>query len=276
MPQHLLMPEVPLQAGFLYPAYEAFLQAWREEAIQRADYGDIAASICHHATLLDLVLFGRPRHDWLGIMDEFLMEGDTPIAYSARFGERLHKFGSQRRQSTVHAIHARWWIELLNRDATVDHERFANLILAKKQTDGLIYDRDVSETTLRHRMQSELTLSMAMAVEIFQAAGKLTGTVPVELATSITSTTKCPTLGYMSMEYFRLKALQLLGHEGLFPLGIDAHIEACAADLPVGWCDFAMASKVDAYMGTAKRTQRDKPIHSPLIACHVSYLLAKV
>jgi hypothetical protein len=37
-----------------------------------------------------------------------------------------------------------------------------------------------------------------------------------------------------------------------------------------------MKAKVDAYMGTAKRTQRDRPIHSPLIACHVSFLLEKV
>jgi hypothetical protein len=34
-----------------------------------------------------------------------------------------------------------------------------------------------------------------------------------------------------------------------------------------------MSSKVDAYMGTAKRVQRDKPIHSPLIAFYVLTLL---
>lgn len=37
-----------------------------------------------------------------------------------------------------------------------------------------------------------------------------------------------------------------------------------------------MKSKVDAYMGTAKRTQWDKPIHSPLIATHVAVLIGKV
>jgi len=68
----------------------------------------------------------------------------------------------------------------------------------------------------------------------------------------------------------------LLGHEELFPVGIAEHIKACAEDLEVGWGDFAMKSKVDAYMGTAKRTARDKPIHSPLIACHVAVLSSKV
>jgi hypothetical protein len=276
MTQHILLPGLPLQEGFVHPAYEQYLKAWREEAIQCADGGDVAASICLQSTLIDLVLFGKPRHDWLGIMDEFLMENGTPLAYSETFGKRLHKFGNQYRQSTVHAIHTRWWIERLNRGAAVDHDRFAALVLAKKQDDGLIYDRDISETILRHRMKSEITMSMAMSAEILQAANKLTGNMPVELATNITSAKKCPSLGYMSMEYFRLKALQLLGHEPLFPVGIEGHIEACAKDLSVGWCDFAMKSKVDAYMGTAKRTQRDKPIHSPLIACHVSSLLAKV
>ena len=78
------------------------------------------------------------------------------------------------------------------------------------------------------------------------------------------------------MEYFRLKALKILGHENLFPTGIAQHLDACAEDLDVGWCDFAMKSKVDAYMGTAKRTQRDKPIHSPLIACYVAVLTEQI
>lgn len=276
MTEHIFMSGLPLKQGFVHPDHEQYLKEWREEAIRRADDGDVASSICHQATLIDLVLFGKQRHDWLGIMDEFLMDDGTPLAYSEAFGRRLHKFGNQYRQPTVHAIHTRWWIERLNDETAVNHDRFANLMLAKKQNDGLIYDRDISETILRHRMKSELTMSMAMAAEVLQAAHKLTGNIPIEMATNIVCPTKCPILGYMSMEYFRLKALQILGHEQLFPAGIDRHIEACAEELPVGWCDFAIKSKVDAYMGTAKRTQRDKPIHSPLIACHVSSLLAQV
>jgi len=276
MTQHLLLPGLCLQKRVVHPAYEHYLKEWREEAIQRADNGDVAASICHQATLVDLVLFGKVLHDWLGIMDEFLMENGTPLAYSETFGKRLHKFGNQYWQPTVHAIHTRWWIENLMGASAVDHDRFGDLILAKKQIDGLIYDRDVSETVLRHRMKSELTMSMAMSAEILQASNKLIGNLPVELATNITSATKCPVVGYMSMEYFRLKALQLLSHEPLFPAGIEEHVDACAEGLPVGWGDFAMKTKVDAYMGTAKRTQRDKPIHSPLIACYVSALLPKV
>jgi hypothetical protein len=276
MTEHIFMPGISLQPGFLHPAYEEYLTTWREDAIRGADCGDVAASICHQATMIDLILFGTPRHDWLGIMDEFLTDEDMPLAYSEIFGKRLHKFANQYKQSTIHAIHTRWWIECANDEQAVDHERFANLVVAKRQSDGLIYDFDISETTIRHRMKSELTISMAMAAEILRAASMLAGDLSIELATNIVCPRKCPTLGYMSMEYFRLKALQLLGYDSLFPVGIENHIEDCAEDLRVGWCDFAMKSKVDAYMGTAKRTQRDKPIHSPLIACHVSCLLPKV
>lgn len=269
--QHLFLPQISLGKGFLHPAFNQYLKEWREEAIQRADAGDVAASVCLQATLIDLVLYGKPRHAWGEIMEEFLMDGDKPLAYSEAFGKRLYKF-NQYRQSTVHAIHTRWWIERLNNPDSIDHERYAAQVLAKRQGDGLIYDKDVSETMLRHRMKVELTLTMAMGAEILESAGKLSGTLPIELATSISDSKKCPTLGYMSMEFFRLRALRTLGHENLFPAGISKYIEDCAENLEVGWCDFAMKSKVDAYMGTAKRTQRDKPIHSPLIACHVAEL----
>jgi hypothetical protein len=276
MPHHLILSDVSLGQSFLHPVFEQYVKCWREDAIQRAEAGDVAASTCLQGTLIDLVLFGRVRHAWGEIMDAFLTHNGKPIAYSEAFGRRLHKFLGQYLQTTVHAIHTRWWIQCLVNPSAVDHAAFANMILTKRQTDGLIYDADVSETILRHRMKSEVTLSMAMSAEILQAARMLTGNLPLELATHIVDPRKCPTLGYISAEYFRLHALRTLGYENYFPTGIAEHIDACAKDLPVGWGDFAMKSKVDAYMGTAKRTQRDKPIHSPLIACHVAALVRMI
>lgn len=275
MKEHILLPQVPLQPGYLHPAHEPYLRDWRERAVQNADDGDIAASICLQAALIDLVLYGEVKHDWLGVMDEFLMDGGAPLAYSEAFGRRLYGFGQQFRQSTVHAIHTRWWLESQSGEGT-DHGHFAELVLAKRQTDGLIYDRDVSPTILRHRMKTELTMSMAMAAEILQVAGKLVGSLPLTLATDLVAPAKVPLLGYISMEYFRLAALRLLGHGNLFPVGIEGHINACAEHLAVGWCDFALTSKVDAFMGTAKRTERDRPIHSPLIATYVAVLIDRV
>jgi hypothetical protein len=274
MTSHLLLPGVTLKptSGLPNPAFEPELKEWLEGAVREAEEGDTAASVCHQGAILDLVLSGTLKHAWHEIMNDFLFDGGKPLAYSERFAKRLHRFEAQYHQSTVHAIHTRWWVEGLARPNDVDHTAYAELILAKRQSDGLIYDADVSETVLRHRMKAELTLSMAMGVEILKAAGKLSDGLATELATAITDPRKCPVLGYMSAEYFRLYALRVLGHESLFPLGIAECIAACATDLTVGWGDFAMNSKVDAYMGTAKRTGRDKPIHSPLIACHVAAL----
>jgi hypothetical protein len=274
--EHLILPKVALVQGVINPAYNQYLKEWREDAIRRADEGDTTASICHQATLIDLVLYGKPRHAWNEVMMEYLTDDGRPLAYSEVFGKHLHRFDNQYRQTTIHAIHTRWWIECLTNSNKVDHELYATLVLSKRQADGLIYDADVSETILRHRMKTELTLSMAMSAEILQTAGKLTGSLPLDLSTSITDSKICPTLGYMSMEYFRLKALEILGYQNLFPVGIAEHVEACAENLDVGWCDFSMKSKVDAYMGTAKRTERDKPIHSPLIACYVAILTEQV
>ena len=49
-----------------------------------------------------------------------------------------------------------------------------DILLRRKLRDGLIYDYDVSETILRHRMKTEITASLAYAVEILLAAGRLT------------------------------------------------------------------------------------------------------
>src|ERR1035437_3772186 len=144
--RHALLPGVDLSIP-IRAEYEDYLRTWREEAITRADAGDIAMSICLQATFADLALHGKLVHDWLGVMDEFLTVDGAPVAYSAAYGKRLHRFDAQYIQSTIHAIHSRWWIETLN-GRTTDHDAFADRVLAKKQSDGLIYDRDISETIL--------------------------------------------------------------------------------------------------------------------------------
>jgi hypothetical protein len=275
MMEHVLLAGVKLHNGFIDPCHVGYLREWRENAIQRADDGDVSASICLQAAMIDWVLDGRPNHDWLGVMDEFLLLGDSPIAYSEQFSRRLHGFTAQYLQSSIHAIHTRWWIEVAS-GGTVDHARYASLLLKKRQSDGLFYDRDISETILRHRMKTELTMSMAMVIEILKASDLINEQFAIELATELCNPSKCPPLGYMSMEYLRLMALEILGLKALFPRGIEGHIITCSEGLNIGWCDFSMGSKVDAYMGTAKRTRRDHPIHSPLIACYVGKLIESV
>ena len=269
-----MIPGADLETLRRDAAYKKYLDDWRESAKQNAENGEVSASMCLQAAMVDLVSDGRITHDWRGVMDDLLTVDGLPTAYSNKFGQRLYGFGAQTLQPTIHAAHCRWWVEAASGAKELNLEILADAILKKRQADGLIYDRDVSPTILRHRMRTELTMSMAMACDILLAAGRLKEPLTVQLATEVTSPVKCPPLGYLSMEYFRLVALRLLGYEKQFPAGIDEPISKAAEDLEVGWCDFSVKSKVDAYMGTAKRTQRDSPIHSPLIACFVGSLCA--
>ena len=272
MSTSILLPGVSLEPGFILPVHEEYLRTWQEDAVSQATSGVVSASLCQQGMAIDLVLAGRSEHDWIGVIDEFLVDNGKPIAYSVEFGRKLHKFGNQYLQTTLHALHTRWWIEGIVGQETLGVDRIARWVLGKRQTDGLLYDRDVSPTVLRHRMQTELTMSMALGVEMLRASGMLSQSLALELATDVVAPKKCPRHGYLSMEYFRLTALRILEQACLFPCGIEEDIRSCQNDLPVGWCDFPMSSKVDSYMGTAKRTARDKPIHSPLTGCHVREL----
>ena len=166
MTTHPLLPGVTLALGLDHPAYRQYLSEWREEAASEADNGVTAASICLQAAWIDLVLEGKLCHDWLSVMEDLLADANRPIAYSLEYSKRLHKFEAQYLQSTVHAIHARWWIGTLTKPGSVDHGLFGGMILAKKSPDGLIYDGDISKTILRHRMKAELSMSALMGAQI--------------------------------------------------------------------------------------------------------------
>jgi hypothetical protein len=72
--------------------------------------------------------------------------------------------------------------------------------------------------------------------------------------------------GYLSAEYFRLFALRLLDVPELAPANLPAALTAC--ETGAGYCDFDVKAKIDDYMGTAKRTGRDIPVHSALSTLH--------
>ena len=162
MINHIFIPEVQIGKGNYFPQYEQYLMDWRSNAICMAEDGKVSASICHQAILIDILLEGKVTHDWVGIMDEYLTEKGYPLAYSENYSKLLHKFTAQYKQSTIHSIHTKWWAACVTNASEVDHAAYASMILAKRQSDGLFYDKDVSETILRHRMKTELTMSTAM------------------------------------------------------------------------------------------------------------------
>ena len=123
---------------------------------------------------------------------------------------------------------------------------------------GWIYNEEVSPTGLRTRMKSELLMNMAMGTAVLHKAQMLAVETPrLKSALADLAPTK-----YLSAEYYRLVSLRNLSAENYFVTDCDSLVKNCM--LPEGFCDFNIADKVDDYMGTKKRVQRDRMVASPL------------
>jgi hypothetical protein len=268
---HPLLGSIDCRYISLIDLHRDWLENWQSDLEASIEHGDISMSECVNGALCELALTGQLKTDWLGVIDEYLGTDDEPLAYSHAYIQRLHKFSAQGRQSTISAIFSRWWISRLQ-GAETDHDKYADLMLQRFQPDGHFYDYEISETVIRHRMKLELTLNSTYAVQILSEANRIDSTFATELASSITNTKDIPSCSYLSTEYFRYQTLQKIGFEKLFPVGFDEFIVSLETGLPLGWSDFDLSSKLDAYMGTRKRTSRDDVIHSPLITNFVSQM----
>ena len=109
-------------------------------------------------------------------------------------------------------------------------------------------------------------MSFVMGLEILATADALAAHTPRFTATASNE----PPTPYLSAEYFRLRALEQLDKAHLVPNTIPEVLHICEAGK--GYCDFAVSSKVDDYMGSAKRIERDEAVHSPLTALHATHL----
>lgn len=259
MPNHILLPSALLEQVTLLPEHEAWLDSWLHALEANIERGDIAASLCLQGAISELALYGRTKTDWAGVMDEYLIFDAQPIAYSETFSKRLYKFVPWI-QTEVHAIHARWWIEKVSERApSLDYKALIESLI---QPSGWIYNPSVSLTGLRTRMKSEYLMSFAMGLEILAAFNALENGRGVFEAVLSSE----PVTGYLGAEHFRLTALEFLSAPNLAPVNLDGILMAC--EVGQGYCDFDVASKIDDYMGTAKRVGRDIPVHSGLSSLH--------
>lgn len=266
MADHIFLSSVPLEGLPIRPEYREWLLDWLSQAEKNIEDGEVASSMCLQGVIVETVLFGETRLDWIAILDDFLTdESGFPLAYSERYGKRLCEF-NQWRQTPVHAVHARYWIETTLGKANPGIDLYARLITSFIQPSGWIYNPKVSETNLRTRMKSEYFMSLAMGLEILAEGGEL-NQYQKRFEATLAST---PVTGFLSAEYFRIRALEMMSASHFVPTGIAEVLSSCEAD--IGYCDFAIKNKVDDYMGTAKRTSRDKVTHSPLSALHAQHI----
>ncbi|WKG33408.1 hypothetical protein [Priestia aryabhattai] len=267
MHKHLILPIKEIEKLEIKSVYRDWLEKWYHDLEAQISNGDLAVSNCYQGIITEIILYGKIKTDWLGVLDNYLTADDSmPLAYSETFGKRLYNFNAQWKQSPVHALYTHWWIRgLFHEDRK--REELAEIVPTFIQSNGWIYNPNVSETQIRTRMKSELMMSLTMGAKILKHHNQLDKYKERLLATingfSYT--------GYVSAEHFRTEAYKILDFKGN-PLEDKYNdlIKDCVA--VEGYSDFSIHSKVDDYMGTAKRTQRDKPIDSPLISMYVYYL----
>jgi len=261
------LPGARIEATQLNKAHRLWILKWLAEIEEGIEQFEVSSSICLAGLIAETWIYGRPKTDWIGIMREYLEKDDLPLAYSEEYGKRLFKF-NQWKQSPVHAIYARWWIE---RTIEAEERDWAQTIKNYIQPSGWIYNPDVSLTNTKTRMRTELFMSMQMGCEILKTY-EFEG-IPTDRL--VAATISIPCTGYVSAEYFRYRALQFLGATEQMVTGIEKTLNKL--QIQQGFADFSVEDKIDDYMGSKKRITRDVAVFSPIatlyalsLACNLS------
>lgn len=266
MNEHLYLPNIKLNSITLLSEHKDWLISWMEDLEKEVNDERVSSSLCLQGSIIEMIIYGKLKTDWVGIMDEYLISSEgEPFAYSEEYGKLLYGF-SQWKQTTIHAVYNRWWIENLEKNKSEITKKMGNIIKQYIQPNGWIYNPKVSPTGLRTRMKSELMMSMAMGIELLNKSNLLT---KYKKSFQATLSSEAFT-GYMSAEFFRLKALEGINSIKFTPSGLEDIFSGCEAGK--GYCDFSLSVKIDDYMGTAKRTTRDVIIHSPLSSIQALYI----
>lgn len=262
---HVIWPQFTLDELIMADAHKTLILDWLNEIYENVENGDIALSECIFAYISEQLVHHKNKMQWDAVLKELLTDEDgIPLAYSKQYGKRLFGFNEQWKQTPVHAVYNHYWV-LSQYGTPID--LYSHLIKQMIQPSGWIYNDRVSPTHLRTRMRSELLLNMSMGTEILAQAGKIESIAP-QLKATISVMSPSP---YLAAEYYRLLSLVNLSAENLFVTDCATLVHNCM--LPDGFCDFNVADKVDDYMGTKKRVQRDKMVASPLstlYACRLS------
>ncbi len=266
MINHIFIPEVDFSTLRLLPEHREWITEWLREVEKDIENGVVSSALCLNGLMAEILLYGRGQTNWQEILNKYLLDSNGgPLTYSEEYGKKLYRF-SQWKQTPVHAVHAHWWIEKFYGTKDEKLSTYSDLIKGFVQPNGWIYNPKVSPTGIRTRMKSELMMSLAMGLEILDSLDSLSEQKHVFEAVL----SSAPMSGYLSAEYFRLRSLQILNRIGLAPSCLSEVFEPCKAG--EGYCDFSVDSKVDDYMGTQKRTSRDKAVHSAISSLHAQHV----
>jgi hypothetical protein len=228
----------------------------------------LSAAKALQGVLIESLLFGRVKFDWLGAVNELLVRNGKALAYSESFSSHLYGFTKQWEQYSIGAAYSQYWIRKKLSYAQLD----CGYLDAKKDATGLYFDHDISPTKTSHRMKTELMASLAMVLEMNEDLKFLKSLNRGQILSALDDSMVFPRYRYLSLEYFRKAAMESLDEHKNDADVVDAFLKKCSLEARFGWSDFVMSEKLDDYMGTAKRTSRDTNIHSPMLALYADSL----
>jgi hypothetical protein len=252
--------------------HENQLANWVTEQIEFFERGELASGALLVAYLGNRLLDNKNSFDWQGAIEEHLVQDEKAMSYSAAFGRKLYRFDDQWQQFNINAAYNCWFIY---KNEGLDGKKFVDQISSQRQPGGLYFDGITSPTIYRHRMKTEIAMSTAMAIDVLNQEDLLTASNRSETLAALLSPTTMPILNYLSYEYFRSRAVDVLDPSMLDKSRIETLLLKCAEELPFGWADFVMSEKTNDYMGTATRVARDRNIDSPILATMAYWLASK-
>ena len=227
------------------------------------DKGFISISNCMNAQLC-LSSLDKSSKWLLEVMRKNLLIDGTCTAYSKNYVSQLNNFDQQAFQRDVYTEYYYWKILLINEESIPN--KLVENILGYQNKSGYFYNSSNSNTSEKYRMKSELYGNLLMATEIIDYSNQSS-------STKKDISNKSFKTEYLSSEYFRDKYCSTINKEANTKESINHLLESCKIEY--GLCDFNTKNKTDDFMGTRKRTARDKSIFSPLATLHGIYLCQK-
>lgn len=229
-------------------------------AFANAENENASASDIFSCALAEYSLKGKISSSWLEIFKSLLIDKESglPLEYNKKYSEKLWQFNHWN-QTTIHSIYVYWFLLSISDQFKNEVKSAVKMSQQLIQPSGFVYNPAVSETNLRTRMRSELFMGVCQAIEI-QSNGTNQDDLKKIYSPALQSIND---VKYISAEFFRQKSFQFLKLQNPYFPNYNELLKNCGLDY--GFSDYDVNSKVDDYMGTAKRVNRDKSIFSPVI-----------
>ena len=109
LPNLLWIPSLSLPDNYK-GIYSEFLNRELNSIHDEINQDRLSASKALQGVLIESLLFGKTKFDWLGVINELLIRNGRALAYSESFSSNLHGFKDQWEQYSIGAAYSQYSI----------------------------------------------------------------------------------------------------------------------------------------------------------------------